>query len=87
MQTAQIEAAQIEGTPAEQASADEERITILASSFGQAAVEFHRRRMAEQGYRLENRIAGHKFFRTDGMELSSLFDGETLWAVTFVKAS
>lgn len=65
--------------------ANEDRITILADSFGQAALEFHRRRMAEQGYRLENRIAGHKFFRTDGMELSGLFEGETLYAVTFVK--
>lgn len=82
-----MQTAQIEETQAENTNTEEERITILATSFGQAAVEFHRRRMAEQGYRLENRIAGHKFFRTDGMELSSLFEGETLWAVTFVKAS
>ena len=66
-------------------SGEDERITILAPSFGHAALEFHRRKMADEGYRLENPIAGHKFLQSDGMELTALFDGEVQYAVTFVK--
>lgn len=32
---------------------DHERITILAREFTAAALEFHRGRMAEKGYRME----------------------------------
>ena len=64
---------------------DAERITILTDSFDAAAVEFHRRRMAAKGYRLENRIAGHHFYMTQGQETSRLFDGDVKFAVTFVR--
>ena len=64
---------------------DAERITILTDSFDAAAVEFHRRRMAAKGYRLENRIAGHHFYMTQGQETSCLFDGDVKYAVTFVR--
>ncbi len=66
-------------------ASEEERITILTDSFDAAAMEFHRRRMAAKGYRLENRIAGHHFYMTEGMETSKLFDGEVKYAVTFVR--
>lgn len=65
--------------------ASEDRVTILASSFGHAALEFHKRRMADEGYRLESRISGHRFFKSEVGQLEALFDGEVQYAVTFVK--
>ncbi len=67
------------------APAGEDRVTILTASFDHAALEFHRRRMADEGYRLESPISGHRFFKSDGIELSELFDGQVQYAVTFVK--
>lgn len=64
----------------------QERITILADSFDSAAMEFHKRRMASKGYRLENRIAGHNFYMADGKGAKSLFDGDVKYAVTFIRA-
>ena len=63
----------------------QERITILTDSFDAAAMEFHKRRMATKGYRLENRIAGHTFFMSEGTVASKLFDGDVKYAVTFVR--
>lgn len=63
----------------------QERITILADSFDSAAMEFHKRRMASKGYRLENRIAGHHFYMANMEGTSSLFDGDVKYAVTFVR--
>ncbi len=63
----------------------QERITILTDSFDSAAMEFHKRRMATKGYRLENRIAGHQFYMSEGTEASRLFEGDVKYAVTFVR--
>ncbi len=63
----------------------EERITILTDSFDSAAMEFHKRRMATKGYRLENRIAGHQFYMSEGTSATKLFDGSVKYAVTFVR--
>lgn len=68
-----------------QATGQEERITILTDSFDSAAMEFHKRRMATKGYRLENRIAGHHFYMSEGQATSKLFEGDVKYAVTFVK--
>ena len=35
---------------------ERERITVLAKDFTPAAMEFHRRHMAEKGYRMEGSI-------------------------------
>ena len=40
---------------------DQERITILAREFTAAALEFHRGRMAEKGYRMEGSITPRYF--------------------------
>ncbi len=65
---------------------DPERITILAREFTAAALEFHRGRMAERGYRMEGSITPRSFkFLQGGGEPEDLFDGEPLFAVTFVK--
>ena len=67
-------------------SNDPERITILAREFTAAALEFHRGRMAEKGYRMEGSITPRTFKMIEGAEQpKDLFDGEPIFAVTFVK--
>ena len=63
----------------------EDRVTIIAPSYFEAALEFHRRRMAEKGYRLEYRIEKQQLFLTDGNALSPLFDGKTMYLASFVR--
>lgn len=65
---------------------DPERITILAREFTAAALEFHRGKMAEKGYRMEGSITPRTFKMIEGVEQpKDMFDGEPLFAVTFVK--
>jgi hypothetical protein len=66
---------------------DQERITILAREFTAAALEFHRGRMAEKGYRMEGSITPRYFKMIEGAggDPKDLFNGEPLFAVTFVK--
>lgn len=68
--------------------ADEpERITILASEFTTAALEFHRGKMAERGYRLDGTITPYVFQKIEGMgRPEPLFDGKPMFAATFRKA-
>ena len=65
---------------------DPHRVTILAKSFSAAALEFHRGKMAEKGYRLEGRIdsARYELLDDDGQR-GAMFDGEPIFSVTFVK--
>ena len=63
-----------------------ERITVLARDFTPAAMEFHRKNMSARGYRMEGTIVPRKFQMIEGVEdAKDLFDGEQLYAVTFVK--
>jgi len=41
--------------------------------------------MWEKGYRLESKIQSQTYFESDGRNISSLFDGRTMFAATFVK--
>ena len=62
-----------------------ERISVLSREFTPAAMEFHRRNMSEQGYRLEGKITQHKLLLTDGLgEPRDLLDGEIYYVATFV---
>ena len=61
----------------------ENKITILAPSFTEAAIMFHKQNLSAKGYRLTSRIEAHKFFASEGSQLSELFDGKALYAVTF----
>ena len=71
---------------AKKMSNEPERITILAREFTAAALEFHRGRMAEKGYRMEGSITPRIFKMIEGMDPpKDMFDGEPLFAVTFVK--
>ena len=64
---------------------DEERLTIIASSFEEAAIEFHRTKLSSKGYRMDGRITPQIFQYMEGHERKDLFDGKTMYAVTFVK--
>ncbi|TRO88324.1 AMP nucleosidase [Glycocaulis profundi] len=62
------------------------RITFLAKTFSAAALEFHRGRMAEKGYRMEGRIEPTVFRRIDEAgEVSEEFAGEPMFTVSFVR--
>jgi len=62
------------------------RITFLAKTFSAAALEFHRGRMAEKGYRTDGRIEATVFNMIDeDGKIDSAFEGAPLFAVTFVK--
>ena len=62
------------------------RITFLAKTFTAAALEFHRGRMADRGYRMEGRIEPTIFHNIDeDGNTAPAFDGEPLFTVTFVK--
>ena len=62
---------------------DDTKITILAPSFTEAAIMFHKQNLSAKGYRLTSRIEAHRFFASEGSQLSELFDGKALYAVTF----
>jgi len=67
-------------------SDDPERITIFAKEFSAAALEFHRGKMAQKGYRLEGSILPRRLQVIEGAEgPKDLFDGEPMFAVTFVR--
>ena len=62
-----------------------ERITILCRSFTAAALEYHRGRMAEKGYRMEGGILERQFQLIEGEARPvELFDGDMLYAVNFI---
>jgi hypothetical protein len=62
---------------------DQSKITILASSFSEAAIMFHKQNLSAKGYRLTSRIESHRFYTSEGSELSELFEGKPIYAVTF----
>ena len=63
-----------------------ERITVLADSFEGAAFEYHRKRMAEKGYRVERKIDEAVFeLVTPEGQYESIHDDQPLFAITFVK--
>lgn len=63
----------------------EERITIIAESFEAAALEFHRRRLADKGYRMAGPITQSRFEIIDGSERENLFEDKVMFAVTFTQ--
>ncbi|MEQ8433128.1 AMP nucleosidase [Maricaulaceae bacterium MS644] len=62
------------------------RITFLAKTFSAAALEFHRGRMSERGYRMEGRIEPTVFHSIEeNGDTKPAFNGDPLFTVTFVK--
>ena len=71
---------------AEDKAAFPERISVASREFTPAAMEFHRRNMAAQGYRLEGAITPRKLMVTDGLGAPrDLLDGEIHYVATFVR--
>ncbi|MEM1102731.1 MAG: AMP nucleosidase [Pseudomonadota bacterium] len=67
-------------------SEEPDRVTILAKEFSAAALEFHRGKMAQKGYRLEGSILPRRVQIIEGMDApKDLFDGDVMFAVTFVR--
>jgi len=67
---------------------DPERITVLAETFSAAALEYHRKKMKERGYRVASRIDASTFERVkDDGSYESFFDQKPMFAITFVKES
>jgi hypothetical protein len=65
-----------------------ERVTVIAKEFTPAAMEYHRRRLGEQGYAIEGPIGRHKFVVIeDTGALVELFDGVPYYAATFIRGS
>lgn len=63
-----------------------DRITVLAREFTPAAMEYHRREMGQRGYKLATTIVQHRFMVLEGPgEPTPLFDGEPMYAATFVR--
>jgi hypothetical protein len=63
-----------------------ERITVLSKDFTPAAMEYHRRAMATKGFRLEGRITPRRFQVIEDLgEPKDLFEGQVMYAVTFVR--
>ena len=62
---------------------NDDRITIIAESFEAAALEFHRRRLAEKGYRMAGPITRSRFEMIDRSNCESMFDDKPMFAVTF----
>ncbi len=59
-------------------------VTIVSKDFTAASLEFHRRRMREDGYIVDGPIVRHQFYLLERPSSStSLFDGEDYFAVTF----
>lgn len=67
-------------------TAEMERITIVAKEFTPAAMEFHRRRMGEQGYSIDGPIVRKRLFHIEGPGAPApLLDGEEYYAVNFAR--
>ncbi len=68
--------------------AQDERVTVIAKEFTPAAMEYHRRRLGEQGYAIEGPIGRHKFVVVEDSGASvELFDGAPYYAATFIRKS
>ncbi len=66
--------------------AQDERVTVIAKEFTPAAMEYHRRRLGEQGFAIEGPIGRHKFVVVEDTGASvELFDGEAYYAATFIR--
>ncbi len=66
----------------------DERVTVIAKEFTPAAMEYHRRRLGEQGYAIEGPIGRHKFVVVEDSGASvELFDGAPYYAATFIRKS
>lgn len=63
-----------------------ERVTVLATEFEPAAMEFHRQRLGRLGYAIEGPITRHKFYMASSTgETTEMLDGKLYYAATFAR--
>ena len=66
----------------------DQRVTVIAKEFTPTAMEYHRRRLGEQGYAIEGPIGRHKFVVVEDTGASiELFDGAPYCAAMFIRKS
>lgn len=64
----------------------EECLTIISPLANIPLFEFHRQRLAKQGYRLQSKILKHRFELVDEKGVvTNLIDGESYYAATYTK--
>lgn len=65
-----------------------ECLTIISPLANATVFEFHRRRLAKQGYLLNSKVLLHNFEIVDEEAVvSKLFDGQSYYAATYIKAA
>lgn len=65
---------------------EEECLTIISLIPNAPLFEFHRQRLAEQGYQIKSQILSHHFEMIDeNGQKTELFDGKKFYAATYSK--
>lgn len=68
-------------------TATEECLTIISPIANATIFEFHRQRLAKQGYLLSSKIQLHKFELVDEEAVvTKLFDGKSYYSATYIKS-
>ena len=63
-------------------------LTIISPIANATLFEFHRQRLAKQGYSLNSKILLQRFELVDeDASVSKLFDGKSFYAATYVKSN
>lgn len=67
-------------------TANEECLTIISPLANATIFEFHRQRLAKQGYLLSSKIQQHKFELVDeDAKVSKLFEGKKYYSATYIR--
>ena len=66
----------------------EECLTIISPVANATTFEFHRQRLAQQGYTLNSKVLHHRFELVDeDAAVTKLFDGKSYFAATYIKSN
>lgn len=72
----------------EQDTVNEECLTIISPLANATIFEFHRQRLAKQGYLLASKIQLHRFELVDEEAVKTqLFDGQSYYSATYIKSN
>lgn len=72
----------------EQQQIEEECLTIISPIASATIFEFHRQRLAKQGYMLNSKIQKHQFELVDEeARVTKLFDGKPYYSATYTKST
>lgn len=72
----------------EQDAASVECLTIISPLANATIFEFHRQRLAKQGYLLSSKVQLHRFELVDEEAVKTqLFDGKAYYSATYIKST